>query len=116
MKNQTRIRKEFKTGSSHVATRLYTTSRPFLPLLGDYSRRCEGFKLADEMRSFRLELSDQVGTSSGKLALGLPGGFTSRVYPRHLTRYSIFAPLPRRCNNSSTRYSSSATASSSVIV
>jgi len=49
-KNQTRIREEFKTGSSHVATRLYTTSRPFLPLLGDYSRRCEGFKLADEMR------------------------------------------------------------------
>eukprot|EP00962_Isochrysis_galbana_P007115 scaffold1913_cov111-Isochrysis_galbana.AAC.2 len=41
-KNQTRIRKEFKTGSSHVATRLYTSSRPFLPLLGDYSRRCEG--------------------------------------------------------------------------
>eukprot|EP00962_Isochrysis_galbana_P048177 scaffold19985_cov115-Isochrysis_galbana.AAC.11 len=71
-KNQTRIRKEFKTGSSHVATRLYTTSRPFLPLLGDYSRRCEGFKLADEMRNLRLELGDQVGTSSGKLILGLP--------------------------------------------
>jgi len=82
-KNQTRIRKEFKTGSSHVATRLYTTSRPFLPLLGDYSRRCEGFKLADEMRfmvqlsstsrsfllNFRgsrwIELSNQISTSSG---------------------------------------------------
>eukprot|EP00962_Isochrysis_galbana_P049699 scaffold21197_cov127-Isochrysis_galbana.AAC.3 len=98
MKNQTRIRKEFKKPVAHTSPQGFTHHPAPFSLCLEITQGVAS--------SLRLELSDQVRTSSGKLTLRLPGGFTSRIprgYPRHLTRYSILAPLPRRRNNSSTR-------------